>query len=177
MERVTIMRNTTASKGIGDLVRLLSTLRQLHEKLGDVIDAKLGAMKRADIHAMRDLGEQEQSLVARIHEREGLRRQVMDRIGDEMDFGKGRALSATQIAEKLHGADRAAFQDVADSLGNSIRRVAQINRVAGVATREMLHHLRWVFASVRPQREETIGYAGDGTLVSPGNTRIFDAVG
>lgn len=173
------MRNTTTPKGIADLVRLLGTLRQLHDKLGDVIDEKLGAMKRADIHAMRDLGEQEQSLAARIHEREGLRRQVMDRIGDEMGFGKGRArtMNVTQIAEKLRGAERTAFQDEADSLGHSIRRVAQINRVAGATTREMLHHLRWVFASVRPQREETVGYAGDGTLVSPGNTRIFDAVG
>ena len=173
------MRNTTKPQGLADLLRLLATLRHLHDKLGDVIDAKLGAMKRADIHAMRDLGEQEQSLAARIHEREGLRRQVMDRIGDEMALGKGlaRTLSATQLAEQLRGVDKSAFQEAADLLGHSIRRVAQINRVAGVATREMLHHLRWVFASVRPQREETVGYAGDGTLVSPSNTRIFDAVG
>jgi len=173
------MRNTTTIKGLAELLQVVDVLERLHETLGDVIDAKLSAMKRADVHAMRDFGEQEQALAARIREREGLRRQIMDRIGDALGFvgGRARTLSAVQLADHLLDPQRRELLDATESLGRSVRRVAQINRVAGVTTREMLHHLRWVVSSVRPQRAATSGYAGDGTLVSPSDTIIFDAVG
>ena len=55
--------------------------------------------------------------------------------------------------------------------------MAQVNRIAGVVSRELVNHLQWVFASVAPKDDTPAGYSGDGTLVRPVETRVFEAVG
>lgn len=173
------MTKTIEAKRLRDLLKLLDTLATMNEQLFTLIGSKIDAMKRADLHAMRDCGEQERDMVQRMQEREGMRRQLMDAIGEEWGLSSrsARALSVTQLASRLVDSQRTALCAAADRVRKAVFKVTQANRVAGVVSREILHHLKWIFASVRPRDEKPAGYAGDGVMVPSCNTPMFETVG
>ena len=173
------MTKTIEAKRFRDFLRLLDALATMNEQLFTLVGSKIDAMKRADLHAMRECGEREREMVQRMQEREGLRRQLMDAIGEELGLSSrsARALSVSQLASRLTEPQRAALIDAADRVRKAVLKVTQVNRVAGVVSREILHHLKWIFASVRPRDEKPAGYAGDGVLVPNYGTPMFETVG
>jgi len=144
-----------------------------------LIQSKNDAMKRADIPAMRDLNDQEQTVVKQLQERDGFRRQLMDAIGEELGLPprSARALSVSQLASRLPEPARTNLLDAAGKLRRAVSQVVQANCVAGAVSREILNHLKWVFASVRPAEEKPVGYSGQGVPVGPCDTRILETVG
>lgn len=166
-------------KRLRDLVKLLGSLQRLQGQLLILIQSKIDAMKRADIPAMRDLNDQEQTVVKQLQERDGFRRQLMDAIGEELGLPSrsARALSVSQLASRLPEPARTNLLDAAGRLHRAVSQVAQTNRVAGAVSREILNHLKWVFASVRPAEEKPVGYSGQGVPVGPCDTRILETVG
>lgn len=173
------MKQEIDPKRLRDLVTLLDGLHRSHEQLLALVRSKINAMRLADVSAMRDLAEQEQTLAKRVEQREGLRRQLMDKIGEQCGLSSqaSRALSVSQIASRLCDPDRTALQQAAQKLRSIVTKLAQANRVAGAISREVLTHLEWVFASVRPAGGRALAYSGSGAPVAANDTRIFETVG
>jgi hypothetical protein len=151
----------------------------LYEGLLSVLQTKLEAMQRADLHAMRELSLQEHALVRQIQEREGMRRQLMDRMGEAQELPTRTAgtMTISKLASRLPVLHREALMGEADSLRRCVGRVAQINRVVDAASREVLHHLQWVMASVGPADEKSLGYGNHGSGVPPTGSRILEVIG
>ena len=164
---------------VRDLVRLLTVLRRLQEQLLTLVQSKIDAMRRADVPAMREVHAREQALVKQMQEREGFRRQLMDEIGRAMELpaGSARDLTVSQLAARLPQPDKTVLVETAEGLRGAILRVAQVNRIAGAVSRELVNHLQWVFASVSPKGDTPAAYSDDGRLVTPAETRVFEAVG
>ncbi len=174
-----MMKRTNETERAKDLVRLLGGLGELHGQLVKVVRNKIDAMKRADRPAMRELAQQEHALTTKIQEREGLRRQITDLVGEQVGLspGEGRSLTMSQLASRLSHSLRCELLDAGGELRETVSKLARANRVAGVVSRDILNHLKWVFASVRSEDEQPAGYSGDGALVSHAGTRIFETVG
>lgn len=162
-----------------DMIRLLGQQRDLQGRLASLAQSKIDAMKRADMNTMRDLGATEQAIVAEIGEREGLRRRLMDTIGSELGLpeGSARAMTVSQLASRLVPRQSTPLMAAAGELRGAVTRLAQVNRVSGLATRLVLDHLKWVFASVRPKDGNPVAYAGDGAPVGSLGAQLFEAVG
>ena len=173
------MKSEIDPKRLKDLVALFDGLHKLHEQLLTLIRSKVDAMKRADVPAMQSLSEQEQLLARRVEQREGLRRQLMDKIGEQCGLSSraARALSVSQFAGRLRDPQRTTLQQAAQKLREIIAKVAQANRVAGTISREVLTHLEWVFASVRPASDQPLVYSIDGRPPVEHDARIFETVG
>ncbi|MHC4697736.1 MAG: flagellar protein FlgN [Planctomycetota bacterium] len=173
------MNKSIESSRFHDLRELLARLEELHLELVSLIRAKTDAMKRNDLDAMRDLVAREQTLARTIHEREGLRGQLMDVIGGQMGWPRqtARALSLSQLAARVPDAQRDVLLSVGRSLREAVSRVARVNRIAGAVARQISNHLEWVFASVKPQQAAPAGYSGSGGLVTRSETVLLDAVG
>ena len=173
--------NTTARtpKRLKDLLRVLDGMCELHERLGEAVRAKLDAIGRADVDAMQEASDREQALCSRLSEREGLRKQLMDLVGVEIGLGErdGRSLTVTELCARLERDSRDELKRSADALRKTVADVAQANRACEVSTRALLHHLHWVFASVRPKGDPPIGYSGAGRAVSDIGTQLVDTVG
>ncbi|UCE58576.1 MAG: flagellar export chaperone FlgN [Phycisphaerales bacterium] len=173
------MANVIEEKRFGELVLLLNELEAMHLELVDLIRSRTSAMKKNDVVAMRELGERERALAARIQEREGLRRQLVALIGKQEGWSArmARAFSISQLAARVAEPQRSTLIEVASRLRNAVVRVAKANRVAGEFAQAILEHLRWVFAAVRPEGERQLGYSGDGLVTAGGGRAIFDTVG
>lgn len=170
---------STDCKRLNDLVRLFGVLEDLQHKLATLIQSKIDAIQKADMHAMRELFDKERDIIQRIHEREGLRCQLMDEIGKELGLPSqtARAVPASQLATRLPVSQRGILLDAAAKLRSAIGQVARINRVAGRISSDILRHLQWVFASVVPRDGNPAGYSGNGVPVTARSQRIFEAVG
>lgn len=164
---------------VRDLTRLFDGLLACYQELLGVIREKLAAMKRADLHVMREMTIKEQGLARTIHEREGLRRQLMDALGAALGLSArtARTMTISQLASRVSADQALMLRESADALRDVIHEVAHSNRIAGAACREVINHMRWVFASVRPELDAPTGYAGDGARVTTPSTMIFEAVG
>ena len=79
------------AKYVRDMVRLLDELTATHTELLEAVREKLAAMKRADLHTMREMTIKEQTLARTIQEQEGLRRQLADIIGKKIGLTSGEA--------------------------------------------------------------------------------------
>ena len=162
-----------------DLVRLLDELTEQHTELLSAVEGQVEAMSRADGEGMRVAGQRAQSLTQRISTQEGLRRQLMDVIGMELGLvgGRGRGLTAGQLAERIAGPARQTLEAAAERLGEVIGRVARANQVSASVVGGVLGHLKEVFATITRDCSEGTSYAGDGESVAPGGMRILEAVG
>ena len=173
------MSRMIESKRFRDLLRLMAELQRLHERLVALGQEKLDAIKRADVPAMRELTDREHDAARRIHEREGLRRQLMDGIGDSLGLAPNvaRALPVSQLVALIGEQQGRRLREAADKLREAVSRVARVHRVVGSASRAVVGHLQHVFAAMTPAQEQPAAYADDGGAVRASDTRIFETVG
>ena len=173
------MKESIEPRRFRDLLRLLAEQRRLHERLVKLGQAKLDAIKRADTESMRELNGEEREVVRRVHKREGLRRQLMDVIGESLGLPPrtARALPVSQLSSRVPEPQRALLQEAAGKLRETIGRVAKVNRMTGAVSRGVLGHLGWVLKAVSPGREDPAGYCGDGAPMAGSATQIFETVG
>ncbi len=169
----------TQTRRIKDLVVLLNDLEQLYKRLLMQIERKLYALRHAKLEDIPELGREEQALVARIDERDGLRVQLIKAIA--VDYGwqdrMANSLTISQIAQPLEDDGRRQLFEASTRLRKALFEVAQANRIAGAVAREMSHHMKWVFDSVRPLEGEFSGYCNRGQKLPQRETRLVDAMG
>jgi len=173
------MTQRHSSQRLTDLMRLLDEMGALHEKLMKLVDARSAAMRRADVQAMRTLLEQEKQLVQHIQQREGLRQQLLDLIGEEVGLGPhaSRVMTASQLAQRLVEPQRSLLLSSAQKLQAIVARVARANGAAGTLARAVLDHLRCVFDAVTSGLDGTEAYAQRGLRPAPVQARILEVLG
>jgi hypothetical protein len=167
------------SKRVRDLHRVLEDVAILLEQLGDTIEQKITAMRRADLLGLQAAAERERAAAARIKEREGLRRQLVEALAKSWKSSEGncRKWTLSEIGGRLPESERIRLGQAAERLRPRLERVSRLNRTAGTVSSAIIGHLQWVFSAVRPKADRPFGYAGDGGTVAAGNLCVLDAVG
>lgn len=169
----------TIKKRLNDLIQLLEQTRDLYEQLLQTIHTKIDAMRHADLHEMREQTQKEHALAKQLHEREGLRCQIMELIGIELQLTapQARAMTMSNLSKAVSKNEAQRLMEISNTLRETVTRVAQANRIAGSTTREILNHLKWVMDSVKPRDDQPVSYSGDGTIVPSHGTKLFETIG
>jgi len=162
-----------------DLVKLLGDLHGLHQELLQAVRGKTDAMRRGEIVRIQQCADIERSLVVRIQEREGLRSQLMELIGNDLGLSarSARVISASQLAKRVDEPYRERITEAAGDLKSTMAQLARENRVAGLIARDVLGHLRGIFESIGASVRRPVGYGADGALVAGADRQIIEAVG
>ncbi len=118
-------------------------------------------------------------MAKKLQSHEGVRRRILDRIGEDLGMqpGAARALTLSQLASRVGHPHRETLLAAGQALRGLATQVAQANRVAGVVAREVINHLSWVFMSVRPEGAGRVGYTHGDAAAPVADSRIFEAVG
>lgn len=167
------MNQTKAAISIDELVTLMGGLEGLYGELTQLLESKVNAMRRADVEGMSQLGAKEIALTQRMRDRDALRKQVLERIGKSigLNSARSRTLTVSQLTAHLDEPKRATLMEAAKRLRTAVFRAARVGRLAGAVARDVLEHMRWVFASVRPKGQANHEYGGARM-----EHRILDAV-
>ena len=173
------MNHATAHREANALVQILDQLSVLHGSMTEVISCKIEQMRRADMEGMRDSAAKEQDLFERITERDGLRRQVTDRLGKSlgMSAGRARAMTARQLAEKIGAPVGDQLLGAAQTLRVTMNKLAVTNRTAGAISGKIVEHLHGVFAAMSGADADGAEYERGGRAGTSSGRQLFEAVG
>lgn len=160
------------------LVKVLSDLRHLYEELSLVVKKKLAAMREADIDGIRSACAREEFLVQRIGERDGLRRQICDLVGQELTLGdrQGRSLTLREMSSLVAEPWRSRLLGLAGALRARLEETAETNRVAAMVSHEMVKHFRHLYEVMAQANQTVLFYSRTGQAESKGSRPVFDAV-
>ena len=114
------------TKRLNDLIRLLEQTRDIYEQLLQTIQTKIDAMRHADLNEMREQTLQEHALAKLLHEREGLRCQIMELIGIElhMSASQARAMTMSDLSKSVSKSDAKRLMEISGTLRDTVTRVA-----------------------------------------------------
>ena len=164
---------------VESLLVLLERLEGLHVELRAVLDDKLESMRKSDMQALRDCVERESVLTARINEQEGLRKQLMERIGRGYGIAPktARTLPARRLAERLGEPHRGRINAVTERLKAAVVEVSKINALVGRVSSQVLTYLGEMFTEVRGTEASPGIYSKSGRTVAARPVELFEAVG
>ena len=166
-------------KHVNDLLVLLNTLRGLYAKFGSLMDAKLAAMRTAEMDSVQSLQTQERKLTERIAERNGLRRQLMDRIAEDLDMPRSasRAMTLSGLAARMQDPLRARLLVAAGELRETVQRTEQKSEKVALVSRLMLQHMQKVFEAMAEFSENKGVYGARGETLCDRGEALFQAIG
>jgi len=171
---------TSAGKGsrVRDLVALLDGLRGLYEQLSEAIEAKMAALRIADLAGMSVWQEKEQAIAKRVEERLGFRRQLMERLGPELGVSprEARVMTMSNLLTRVPQGERGRLVDAVHALRGVVFKASQANRRLGAASRELLHHIQWVLSAVRPKDDAPNAYSQQGVRQTAGGAYLMETV-
>jgi len=170
---------TMESKRVRDLQRLLEQLGDLYGELFALVRLKIEGLRRADVNCLTECAAREGELLSRLRERDSLRNQLMDAVAGEVGLPvrAGRTMTLTQLTTRLCPSQRPGLLQAVDKLRSALLNVTQANRVAGAISRELLNHLKWILAAVKPRNSEPGVYSGEGAIVHGGASSLLELVG
>lgn len=172
----------TAKKAPDHGAELLTNMRQLvdrHERLAELIEAKIRSMRSCDTAGMNALAAEERALVRGIGELESRRRVLTDRIVRSygISSARGRRLTVQQLSEKLSAEHRPGVLQAAERLRELTSRIARRNRLAGEIGRHMLKHMDRMLTAMTAARHSGCAYSPAGRAGGSAPQRLFETVG
>ncbi len=165
--------------GLGDLLIVLERLEGLHRDLCHTLTETLAHIRRSDQSSIQGCTDREQAIVSRVVKQEGLRKQLMERIGRGYGMGReaARALSARKLAERVEEPIRSDLTRRADKLQDTLTDLERINGIVKRVSIEILTHLREAFAAITPIDEPGGEYTERGRSFGGRPRELFEAVG
>lgn len=173
------MAGAVNEQRVGQVVAVLAELRRLHDDLGVVVQRKLQAMRTADTDGLRSAVAREEFLTQKIREQDGLRKQILQLIGEQigMPAAKARAMTVRELAGRVSEPARSRLLALGAALRETVQETAESNRVAAIVSQEMLKHFRRVFQMMAEANRTPGAYSRTGRAESKNGMSVFEAVG
>lgn len=165
---------------VGELVELLAELIARHESLHAVVALKLEAMRRADVEGMLAAAHREGELTAGVGELDARRREIVSRACAALGLPpteRGRPIRLSLIAGRLDAASRDRLLRLAQTLRERMLKVAELNRVVELVSREMLAHFKTLFTAMIQDGQAPGTYSAAGGVERDAGPLMLDAVG
>jgi hypothetical protein len=170
--------NKTTPTALRELIRTFDAIRLLQQRLRGVLDAKIAAMRSADVTALEAAGHDADELLPLLQEKEPVRAGLMQVLARELGLPAqaARGVSVSQLAERLPAVERELLLHSAARLQEVLVQTARANRLAATIARHVTEHMKQVFSALRPARNPATGYdvRGESFAVGPA---IVDTVG
>lgn len=161
-----------------ELVRNFEALRGLHAQLFAVLEAKIEAMRTANVPALQAANQDEHAILPGLREKESQRASLMQALARDLGMSATavRTAAVSQIAPLLPAVERELLLNAASRLQEVVGRTAQANRIAATIARQVTNHMKFVFSALRPARTAPVGYTlrGESFVANPA---IVDIVG
>jgi hypothetical protein len=162
---------------VRDLTQVLDEIRVLHDELATTLRSKLEAARRADIDALQSCTAREGFLASRIRNRDGLRRQLVDRLAQGIGVTNAPGMPISALTRSLLPAQREGLLAASVALRRSIEAVGGLNRMSAHITAELIKHVRAATRAMTELQTGATGYLETGRPATAPAARVFDAVG
>ncbi len=174
------MSHTQTPSLATELINVLEQLSGLQDRLLLAIDAKLEAMRRADVAAMTASSRREAELAAEAATLDQRRCLIAVDLSRALGLPippRAENVSLRSLCGRLEEEVRARLTQAGDVLREKMLKVAESNRVVELVCREMLAHFKTVFSAFTRDDDAPRNYSPKGSIESRGQIAVLDAVG
>ena len=126
---------------LGHLAQILASQQKDYQRLAQLIEAKREAVRRADINAITDLCQRENTIAQHVTELEKSRLTLAARLTQELAPASKQPLSMSQLAELLDEPQRTRFLGLSQDLRATIEEVRSSSRIVRVASDALARHM------------------------------------
>lgn len=165
-----------ASQSVDALMRLLDLLIVRHEALHTVIADKLEAMRRSNVPAMLEASAREAAVADEILKLDQQRAAVATDLARRMQWPANVTVRIRALAARLEPAAAKKLIDRADVLREKMLSVARANRVVELVCKQMLQHMKAVFADLVQPDDSNKTYSAGGGVERPAGPQVFNTV-
>lgn len=172
------MTTKLTQPALRELIRTFDCLRGLHQQLLGVLEAKIAAMRAADVAGLEVANKEEHAILPLLREKDQLRAGLMQAMAREYGLTAKAARTATvsQLAGFVPAVERELLLGSSARLQEVLARSSQANRLAASIAKQVTNHMKFVFSALRPACTAPIGYTLRGESFAAGPA-IVDVVG
>lgn len=176
---MSVMVKSKPAEHVDELADALERMQCLYISLKDCLADKLVSLRRADLQRVEMLSARERSLAAQVIEQESARRRIMEHITRPYGISteQSRTMRVRDLTERLghikHGRLCAAAQCLKSAIVDAQAAAALLERVS----RDVLGHVREVFAALGGLGADGGGYGPRGATRAVRSRELFEAVG
>lgn len=174
------MKDARISNLTGELETVLVRQAATQEKLLEAMNAKLEAMRLADVEAMTASAHREGEIVTQAVALDQRRCWLAVELSKLLSMPippRAENVSLRSICSKLDAATRLRLGALGTTLRDRMLQVAETNRVVEAACRELLAHFRNIFSAFTHDGESPRLYSNRGAIEKSGAVQVLDAVG
>lgn len=170
---------TDDGRPLDDLLVVMERLERFHGELRDTLAAKLDRMRRADHAGLGTLADREKRILLSVHEQEGLRKQMMERVGRGYGIAAqtARIMPARQLAQRVGEPYRQRITAAADRLKAVAEEAGRANALITRVSQQVLDNLREAFAGIGGAGQPAGVYTSAGTMAADRPQKLFEMVG
>jgi flagellar biosynthesis/type III secretory pathway chaperone len=157
----------------------MSDMGRMQDELSVLMRTKLDALRKADSDQIQMITGQEMKLVARFAERDGLRRQLMNKCQEALDISGPRKteMRLSELAEYLAEPQRSQLLTVAAGMKDRAQELERMRVKTALVTEEVLKHMEHILKVMTAGAGMTGTYSRAGQEEPANNARVFEAVG
>ncbi|NOT00813.1 MAG: hypothetical protein HOP29_09315 [Phycisphaerales bacterium] len=171
--------NGGATLGADDLAALLDRIAVSYAALHECLEEKLACLRCAELENIDSFLGRERLLAAQLIEQDGMRRRIMEQLGRPygMSAEKARGMPVRRLAERLGEPHSSRLCAAADRLKEQIGRTQALAGMVERVSRDVLVHVREMFAAVAAPFAGGEGYCPRGATRGSRPRELFEAVG
>ena len=164
---------------LSELGVLLERLTRLYQELAGVARDMVTHMGWADMDALHADVAREEALIRQAQEQDGLRRQLLELIGNGYGVAPmvARRMTSSQLLRRVDPGRRPELEQIIRRLRRAAAELSEANRLTGLASSQVLTHMRELFAAMSRAEDAPAVYTRSGRTALSGTRRIFETTG
>lgn len=160
------------------LIECLQSLHAALQRLSDVADAKLQAMRKADPPGLHACSELETKVLQEVGQHERQRGALLARLAQLVQEEDLRKRPLSEVAEFLAEPEKSSLRAIIAGLRHIAEQLQHKNKIAAEVARQLQDHIRAIFGDLAEQAQERVVYGSNGQMSGHDKPRLMvDALG
>ncbi len=148
------------------LEQILRSQQQDYEKLGQLIECTRQAIRKADIDAIADLCQQENTIAQHVTELEKARLTLVGKLTETLDPTASKPLAISEVAQAIDEPDRSRMLELSDELRSTIEEVRGSSRIVRAAADALARHMGGLLQTVQSALSRARVYSDQGRIAT-----------
>ena len=161
---------STTLRNVDELVMqlelLLRSQQQDYENLGQMIHHKREAIRHADMNAITDLCQQENTIAQKVTETEKARLVLTAELTRTIDPEASRPLSMSEVAQAIDEPNRSRLLELSQTLRGTIEEVRAASRIVRAAADALSRHMDGLLQTVQSALSRARVYSDRGRIAT-----------
>ena len=148
------------------LEQILRSQQQDYEKLGQLIERTRQAIRKADINAIADLCQEENTIAQHVTELEKARLILAGKLTETLDPTASKPLSISEVAQAIDEPNRSRMLQLSDELRSTVEEVRGSSRIVRAAADALARHMGGLLQTVQSALSRARVYSDQGRIAT-----------